>query len=132
MSGEYADSGSEHGSATNTPLTRRLARGGPGTASREVAGGAVDDLKVAEFLLREKYFLAALELHQELLERNHGTHTVQALHDFFRDESKIDALTSTEASMDVSISTTLAGVWSPRPFGPPPSVCSDAATVLPV
>jgi hypothetical protein len=36
----------------------------------------VDEATVAQFLLGRKYFLAALELHQELLEGNNGIHNV--------------------------------------------------------
>lgn len=39
--------------------------------------------RIAEFLLREKYYLTALEFHQELLEALDGCHNVQELNDFF-------------------------------------------------
>ena len=45
----------------------------------------MDEHGVADFLLKKKFYLAALELHQELLEGNNGVHSVAALNKFFGD-----------------------------------------------
>lgn len=52
----------------------------------------VDDNTVAEHLLKKKYYLSALELHQELLEGNNGVHNVAALNKFFGDNSNYTTL----------------------------------------
>ena len=52
----------------------------------------VDESVVAEFLLFKKYHLAALELHQELLESNNGVHNVAALNKFFNDPALFESL----------------------------------------
>jgi hypothetical protein len=52
----------------------------------------MDDNGVAEYLLKKKYHLVALELHQELLEGNHGVHSVAALNKFFGDAANYAAL----------------------------------------
>jgi hypothetical protein len=106
------DSASDSG--TNTPVQRRarLPFGQPGS-TRDVDGraGAVDDSRVADYLLSQKLYLAALEMHQELIERNKGAHSVAPLNDFFRDESRIDSLATSESTVDASISSTLAGTF---------------------
>ncbi len=52
----------------------------------------MDDNSVAEYLLKKKYTLAALELHQELLEGNNGVHNIAALNKFFGDSANYAAL----------------------------------------
>lgn len=52
----------------------------------------MDDNAVAEYLLKKKYNLAALELHQELLEGNNGVHNVPALNKFFGDGANYTSL----------------------------------------
>jgi len=52
----------------------------------------VDDNTVAEHLLKKKYYLSALELHQELLEGNNGVHNVAALNKFFGDSNNYSTL----------------------------------------
>lgn len=54
-----------------------------------------DESAVAEFLIAKKYHLAALELHQELLEANNGVHNVAALNKFFNDGSLFESLVRT-------------------------------------
>lgn len=53
---------------------------------------SVDENLVAEFLLRKKFFLSALELHQELQEGNNGIHGVAALNRFFNDQATYTSL----------------------------------------
>jgi hypothetical protein len=48
--------------------------------------------QAAEYLLRKKFLLTALELHQELLEANGGVHEVEALNDVFGSPAKLQAL----------------------------------------
>ena len=68
--------------------------GGGGTTSlASSSASALTDDAVAAYLLQKRYLLAALELHQELLEGNNGVHGVAALHRFFGDESKLLSLT---------------------------------------
>ena len=52
----------------------------------------LDDAAVASHLLSRKFFLAALELHQELLEGNDGVHNVSVLNKFFNDSSNYASL----------------------------------------
>lgn len=52
----------------------------------------IDDAAVASHLLSRKFFLAALELHQELLEGNDGVHNVSVLNKFFNDPSNYASL----------------------------------------
>lgn len=52
----------------------------------------MDDSAAAEYLLKKKYYLAALELHQELLEGNNGVHNVSPLNKFFGDPFNYAAL----------------------------------------
>lgn len=102
--------GSDAGSLS-TPVVRkpRFATGTPMGGADGRGAGNLDDTRVAEFLLKEKLYLAALEMHQELLERNRGSHTVQPLNEFFRDESRIDSFLAAESAIEPSISSTLAG-----------------------
>jgi hypothetical protein len=58
-------------------------------------GREIDESLVAEFLLAKKYHLAALELHQELLESNNGVHNVPSLNRFFNDPSLFESLVAT-------------------------------------
>ncbi len=55
----------------------------------------MDESAVANYLIGKKYHLAALELHQELLEANNGVHNVAALNKFFNDPSLFDSLVKT-------------------------------------
>lgn len=74
-----------------TTLLRRSAPPPRGMAQQQRAAGAptpsppLDEGSVADFLLKKKYFLSALELHQELQEGNNGMHSVGALNKFFND-----------------------------------------------
>ena len=71
---------------------------GPRQAPSTPGGSTLNDQMVAEYLLSKRYFLAALELHQELLEGNSGIHNVAPLNTFFNDPAKFAALVnSTEA-----------------------------------
>ncbi len=60
---------------------------------------SVDENAVADFLLKKKYYLAALELHQELLEGNNGVHNVGTLHKFFGDAAMYNNLVKSVADM---------------------------------
>ena len=109
---DHSDAGSDAGSSTATPVMKKpRAPFAQSSGGRDGDGGkasaGVDEAKVADFLLRERLYLAALEMHQELLERNHGSHAVAALSEFFKDEARIDAMITAEASTDASISSTL-------------------------
>ena len=64
-----------------------VARGGGGSAS-----SSTDDDACARHLLSRKFYLAALELHQELLEGNNGVHSVGALNSFFGDAGNYASL----------------------------------------
>ena len=48
-------------------------------------GSSLSEAGVADFLLSKRYYLAALELHQDLLESNNGVHDVARLNQFFND-----------------------------------------------
>jgi hypothetical protein len=61
-----------------------------GTNAPNIA--TIDESSVADFLLQKKYHLAALELHQELLESNNGVHNVASLNRFFNDATLFDSL----------------------------------------
>ena len=66
----------------------------PGTARGAVPqpAASVDETAVSRFLLSRKYYLTALELHQELLEGNNGIHNVADLNAFFGSSDKFAAL----------------------------------------
>ena len=73
----------------------------------------------ADFLLRERYLLTALELHQELMERAGGMHDVQALNAFFADPTKVDAVVAQESASNPAISAALPALSAvPSPFDP--------------
>jgi hypothetical protein len=62
------------------------------SGSLRPAPGGGDEASVAQFLLSRKYYLAALELHQELLEGNNGIHNVAPLNAFFGSQDNFAAL----------------------------------------
>lgn len=64
-------------------------------SSQPLPAAALDESAVAEFLVSKKYHLAALELHQELLESNNGVHHIAALNRFFNDPSLFESLVAT-------------------------------------
>ena len=52
-----------------------------------------ESAQVANYLLRKRFYLTALELHQELLERNGGVpHNVEQLNNIFTDQEVLDSL----------------------------------------
>ena len=53
---------------------------------------ALSEDAIATYLLSKKYYLAALELHQELLEGNAGIHNVAPLNKFFNDAGNYASL----------------------------------------
>lgn len=57
-----------------------------------MASTSIDDGAVAQYLLNKRYFLVALELHQELLEGNNGVHNVASLNSFFNSPEQMAAL----------------------------------------
>lgn len=68
-----------------------MARPAPNT------GSGLDNDAVAKYLLQNKFFLAALELHQELLEGNNGVHNVGVLNAFFSDPTNYAKLVASAA-----------------------------------
>ena len=56
---------------------------GPQRTLATAASAGLNDAAVAEYLLSKRFYLAALELHQELLEGNNGIHNVATLNQFF-------------------------------------------------
>ncbi len=91
--------GSPPGKGGAVSLSPPAQRGAPSSSliDSSAVGGLTGDA-VAEWLLSQKYHLAALELHQELLEGNNGVHTVARLNSFFNSADAFAALTkSTEA-----------------------------------
>jgi hypothetical protein len=81
---------------------------------------------VAELLLKENFYLAALELHQELIERARGPHPVQCLNQFFGDPDKLESIIEHEVTSDASVSATLAGAFCAcvdRAFRALPRIC---------
>lgn len=64
-----------------------LVRAGLGSGASPVT-----DEAAAQHLLSRKFYLAALELHQELLEGNNGVHGVGVLNSFFGDANNYASL----------------------------------------
>ena len=61
----------------------------PGLQARDVE----ETVQVANYLLRKRFYLTALEMHQELLERNGGVaHSIEQLNDIFTDQETLDSL----------------------------------------
>ena len=91
---------------------------GSGTTSlASSSASALTDDVVAAYLLQKRYLLAALELHQELLEGNNGVHGVAALHRFFGDESKLLALTQRTELEEANAKKAAAGASCARRRG---------------
>lgn len=57
-----------------------------------MASSIAEDTQTAEHLLKRKFYLAALEFHQELLEGNNGVHNVGVLNKFFGDANNYASL----------------------------------------
>jgi len=66
--------------------------GTPVPAGSGGAGAGLTEEAVADFLISRKYHLAALELHQELLEGNNGVHNVARLNTFFNNPKAYQSL----------------------------------------
>jgi hypothetical protein len=62
------------------------ASGGPRRTPTTTLSVGLDDNAVGEYLLTKQFYLAALELHQELLEGNNGIHNVGVLNKFFGEQ----------------------------------------------
>ena len=100
---------SSSSSSSSSSLPPSSSSSATGSAS---SGAALTDDAVAAYLLQKRYLLAALELHQELLEGNNGVHGVAALHRFFGDESKLLALTQRTEQEEASARKAAAGACS--------------------
>ena len=64
----------------------------PGRPGSSGGLAAIDEGVVAQYLLNKRYFLAALELHQELLEGNNGIHNISSLNAFFNNADTLASL----------------------------------------
>jgi len=64
---------------------------------------------VADFLLRNKFLLSALELHQELLEAGGGAHSVGSLNEVFASQRTLERLVDAAEKSDPTHEETSAG-----------------------
>lgn len=70
---------------------------------------ALDDNIIGQYLLNKRYFLAALELHQELLEGNNGIHNVGVLNAFFNNADTLASLV--KSTEDKAKQNKASGEW---------------------
>ena len=95
------------------------------------ASSSLTDGDVANFLLSRQLFAAALEMHQELLERNNGLHAVAPLNTFFHSADTFRALlaeTDAKAAQNKA-NGGWAGGWLARVM--PPHTLTPPSPLLP-